>query len=148
MRLKPWGVGSRIKKSPRLDGGFISVSRGELTQILLKQPGGEVALSGVAADADNFLTGILGTFGVFHRRVHIATCGDPEEDSFFAGAASGHLAGFLFVDLDDIVHHIAMVILGNEARADSLNFVGARISPAQNRRSDGFERSPRLRGSV
>jgi len=64
---------------------------------------------------------------------HVRSAADATDNAFFFCESSTPLKSIFVIDLNHIVNHRSVKILGNKPRADSLNAMFARVSTADHR---------------
>ena len=96
--------------------------------ILFEEPGREVAFAGVRQERDDRLSGELRAFGKFERGPERSSGGDTNEESLLRSRRTRRSARVIRRDLHDFVQERHIEYFRDEARADALDLVRARLS--------------------
>ena len=102
-------------------------------RLLAEQGSGQIPLTGVRQHHHDQLAGIFRPPGHFQRGKERRAAGDTGENPLFAGKATGSGKRILVPDPDNLVDDPGIENVGDEARADPLDFeiVGVRDSWGQ-----------------
>ena len=92
-----------------------------------EEPRREVAFSAVGQERDEVLSFKFGPFAQLERGPETRAGRDPDEEPLLGRRAARRLARVVGRDGDNFVDYGAVEVVGHEVRADSLNFMRARL---------------------
>src|SRR6185437_15571581 len=107
---------------------------------IFKQEGAQVALAKIRHHHNNQLAIIVRSRSQLQRLRHRRAAGNPNQQAFFFGHPARRLHGFFRGGGHDFIYQVCPQDLGNESRAQPLNFLWPRLASGNHRRI------PRLHG--
>src|SRR5262245_5098147 len=93
----------------------------------------EVPLAGVRQEGDDvFARAELASH--LERHMHGGPRADPYQEPLVASERHLHVVGFAIADHADLVHHVALEVLGHEPRGEALDLRGPAVAARERRR--------------